>query len=315
MRLGVDILGGDFAPEATVLGSILAFKELSSDVRLVLIGNEPEIKKICEREKFDPSNFDYVHTTNSIGMGEHPAKTYQQKPDSSIALGFGMLKHGQIDGLASAGNTGAMMVGAVYTVKAIPGVIRPVILTTIPQVTGTPLVLLDVGINPDARPDVLCQYGLLGSIYSESVYHVENPKVALLNIGSEDQKGNLVSKETFQLMKEAKEFNFIGNLEGNDLFSGKANVLVCDGFVGNIVLKEAEAFYTLLKKRKIEDDFFNQFNFEVYGGTPVLGVNAPVIIGHGRSNERAIKNMILQTRQVIEARICEKIKDAFNNVE
>ena len=204
------------------------------------------------------------------------------------------------------------MVGAMYTVKSIPGVIRPVITGPIPKPDGSYSIILDVGLNPDTKPDVLYQYAILGSIYAENVYNINNPKVALMNIGSEEEKGNLVTKSAHELMKDSSDFNFVGNIEANEIFSeDKADVIVCDGFVGNVILKEAEAFYTLYKKRELHDEFFEKLNFENYGGTPILGVNKNVVIGHGISNDVTIKNMILHTRNVIEADLSEKIKEAF----
>lgn len=312
MRIGIDIMGGDFAPKATVLGAILAQKEISSDDRIVLFGDQEKIKEILDRENVSISNFDIVHTSQVIDMNDHPAKAFTKKPDSSIAVGFHHLAKGEIDGFASAGSTGAMMVGAMYSVKAITGVIRPVITGPIPKPDGTHSILLDVGLNPDTKPDVLYQYAILGSIYAESVYGIKNPKVGLMNIGSEEEKGNLVTKSAHELMKDSSDFNFIGNIEANDIFTeDKADVIVCDGFVGNVILKEAEAFYTLYKKRKLKDEFFDKFNFENYGGTPVLGVNKNVVIGHGISNDIAIKNMILHTKHVADANLSEKIKEVF----
>jgi glycerol-3-phosphate acyltransferase PlsX len=312
MRIGIDIMGGDFAPEAAVLGAILAHKELSQTDRLVLIGNEQKIHEILNRENIPASNFEIVHASEVIEMGDHPAKAFSKKPDSSITKGFFMLASGQLDGFASAGNTGAMLVGAMHAVKSISGVIRPVITAAIPRPDGSFAVMLDVGINPDAKPDVLYQYAILGSIYAENVYNIEKPKVALMNIGSEEEKGNLVSKATYELMKDSTEFNFVGNIEGNNLFDeNKADVIVCDGFVGNIILKTAEAFYVLFRKRKLKDEFFDKLNFEDYGGTPILGVNKNIVIGHGISREKAIKNMILHTKHVAEANLAEKIKEAF----
>lgn len=312
MRIGVDIMGGDFAPEATVLGAILANESLPEDVQLVLIGDQEKIHEILNHENYDVNKFEIVHTDEYIEMGDHPAKAFSAKPNSSIAIGFKMLYKQMIDGFASAGSTGAMLVGTMYTVKAIPGVIRPCISSELPQYGDTPALLLDVGINPDCRPDVLYQYGMIGSVYANKVYGIENPKVALLNIGSEDKKGNLVVKSTFDLMKDTKDFNFIGNIESNQLFGDcPADVIVSDGFTGNVVLKEAEGLYHIAQKRNIQDEFFERFNFENYGGTPVLGVNAPVIIGHGVSNDKAIKAMILKTRDVIEAKVTEKLIEIY----
>jgi glycerol-3-phosphate acyltransferase PlsX len=313
MKIGIDILGGDFAPEATVLGSILAAKELASkNVKLVLIGDEEKIKEISKREGFDYSAFEIIHTQEYIGMGEHPAKTFIQKPNATIPIGFKLLCEGKIDGFASAGSTGAMMVGAMTVTKSVPGIIRPCIMSPVPNGTEIPTILLDVGINPDARHDVLYQYGILGKLYAKHMYGVNNPRIALMNIGSEEEKGNLNTKAAFAVFKESTELNFVGNIEGHDLFTDeKADVIVCDGFVGNVILKEAETFYHLIKKRNIEDPYFEQFNFENYGGTPILGVNAPAVIGHGISNDIAIKNMILHTCHVVDAGLTEKIKEAF----
>ncbi|MBT3209627.1 MAG: phosphate acyltransferase PlsX [Bacteroidetes bacterium] len=314
MRIGIDIMGGDFAPNAIVKGTILAHSQVPPDTELVLFGDSKSIKKILDEEGFDSSNFEIVHTTEVIEMGDHPAKSFAKKQNSSIAVGFHMLHKGKIDGFASAGNTGAMLVGAMYTIKQIPGVIRPSISTVLPKENGKNAILLDVGINPDCRPDVLYQYAILGSIYAEFVYKIKNPRIGLLNIGSEEEKGNLLTKATHELMKGTDDFNFIGNIEGNEIFStDKVDVIVSDGFTGNVVLKQAESFYTLIQKRKIQDEYFEKFNFEIYGGTPILGVNAPVVIGHGISNDIAIKNMILHTDEVARAKITEKIKEVFNN--
>lgn len=313
MKIGVDAMGGDFAPDAIVKGAIEAQKQLSSDERIVLFGDQEQIRRIFATENVDESLFDIVHCSEVIGMGENPAKTYSKKPDSSITVGFSWLAQKKIDGFASAGNTGAMLVGTMYTIKSVPGIIRPAIASYIPVSESKFNLLLDVGINPDCRPDVLYQYGILGNIYAKLIFGVDNPRVGLLNIGEEPEKGNLISKSTFEQMKDAEEFNFVGNVEGNQLFSDeKADVVVCDGFVGNVLLKEAEAFYHLIKKRKISDPFFEMFNFENYGGTPILGVNSPVIIGHGVSNAKAIMNMILQTKSVISSDLCGKFKEAFS---
>lgn len=304
-------MGGDFAPEATVSGAILAHNELPPDVSLVLIGDRDQIIPLLEAKGAKASSFEIVHSTEVIAMGEHPTKAFTQKPDSSISLGFKMLKEGSLDAFASTGNTGAMLVGSMYTLKAIPGVIRPCITSVLPKEGGGFSLILDVGTNADCKPDVLYQFGILGSIYAEHVHSISSPKVGLLNIGEEPEKGNLVSQAAHNLMKDSKDFNFIGNIEGRDLFEGKADVIVCDGFTGNVVLKQAEAFYTLIKKRKLKDEYFDRFNYEIYGGTPILGINSTVMIGHGISNGTAIKNMLLLAREVTQARLSEKIKLAF----
>ncbi|HNV82005.1 MAG: phosphate--acyl-ACP acyltransferase [Tenuifilaceae bacterium] len=313
MNIGLDVMGGDYAPDAVIAGAVLAQKHLSNSERITLFGDENAILRLLKNENANVSDFDIVHCSEVIAMGDNPAKTFSKKIDSSIHKGFKHLAEKKIDGFASAGNTGAMLVGTMYTIRSVPGVIRPAIASYIPVSEKKFNLILDVGINPDCRPDVLFQYAILGSLYSKHVFGIDKPRIGLLNIGAEDEKGNLVTKSTFELMKDTSDFHFAGNVEGNDLFSdSKADVFVCDGFVGNVVLKEAEAFYQLIKKRNITDHFFEQFNFENYGGTPILGVNSPVVIGHGISNAKAIMNMILQTRTVISSNLCEKIKEAFN---
>lgn len=314
MRIGVDVMGGDFAPKAVLEGAVLAHQELRPEDRIVLIGDSGVIREFLHQNGVNESLFDIVHTSEFIEMGENPSKAFSQKPNSTISLGFTMLQKGELDGFASAGNTGAMLVGAMFTSKSVPGIIRPCIAGAIPSLEGHPGILLDVGINPDAKPEVLYQYGLLGSLYAEYVYGITNPKVGLMNIGSEEEKGNIVSKAAFQLMKNTTDFNFVGNVEGNDFFDNeKVNVIVTDGFVGNIMLKQAESFYTLIVKRGMTDSFFEQFNFENYGGTPILGINHTAVIGHGVSNGYAIKNMILHTQKVVEVNLIARIKAAFSN--
>jgi glycerol-3-phosphate acyltransferase PlsX len=223
-----------------------------------------------------------------------------------------MLAKGLIDVFASNGNTGAMLVGSMYKLNTIPGVIRPCITSTLPTISGGKSLLLDVGSNADCKSDVLYQFAVLGSVYAANVLGIENPKVALLNIGEEDSKGNLLSIATYKLLAETDELNFTGNIEGRDIFTGVADVIVCDGFTGNIVLKEAEGIFTLMKKRGIQDEYFDRFNYENYGGTPILGVKGNAIIGHGISNDIAVKNMILHAHDVVSSDLTEKINQAFN---
>ncbi|TKC04176.1 phosphate acyltransferase PlsX [Pedobacter frigoris] len=313
MKIGLDIMGGDYAPKANVLGAIAAHPLLSPDEQIVLIGDTQQIKPLISENGFDPDLFEYVHTEEVIGMGEHPTKAILQKPNSSIAVGFNLLKDGKLDSFASAGNSGAMLVGAVFSVKTIPGIIRPCLTTFLPKLSGGVGLMLDVGANADCKPDVLLQFGVLGSLYAEYVMQINNPKVALMNIGEEDEKGNMLSLATFPLMKDTNLFNFVGNVEGRDLFNEKADVIVCDGFTGNVMLKLAESFYVLTLKRGLKDEFFDRFNYENYGGSPVLGVNAPVVIGHGISSPTAVKNMILQSRDMITTGLVGKIQAAFNN--
>lgn len=312
MKIGLDIMGGDYAPSATVLGAIAAHQNLLENQHLVLIGDKEVITPILNEKGFNPDHFEYIHTTEVIGMGEHPTKAIVQKPNSSISIGFQLLKEGKIDSFASAGNTGAMLVGAMFSVKAITGVIRPAISTIIPKVKGGFGIMLDAGANADCKPENLLQFAVLGSLYAKYVYQIDNPKLGLMNLGEEEEKGNMLTQASFPLLKNS-ELNFIGNIEGRDLFNDKADVIVCDGFTGNIMLKLAESFYVLTLKKGLKDEFFDRFNYEQYGGSPILGVNAPVIIGHGISSPEAIKNMILQSKSMIESNIIEKFKNAFNS--
>ena len=304
-------MGGDFAPKTTVGGAVKALQVLPKEDRLVLFGDKDKMMPYFTELNVSPDNFEIVHTTEVIEMAESPLRAVSQKPNSSIGLGFKYLKEKKIDAFASNGNTGAMMVGALYSVKAIEGVLRPCIITQVPMENGKTGILLDVGSNADCRPEMLCQFALLGQVYTKYICNIEDPKVALLNIGEEEEKGNIVAQATHQLLKNHADINFIGNVEGRDLFDGNADVVVCEGFVGNVVLKEAEAFYKLIKRRKIQDAYFDRFNYEIYGGSPILGVNSNVLVGHGISNEEATKNLMLLAKEMVETNVTEKIKTAF----
>ena len=311
MKIGLDIMGGDFAPKATVLGAIAAQQALSPDQKIVLFGDKEQALPILAEQGVNPDVFEFVHTTDFIGMGEHGTKSVLQKPNSSISLGYQYLKDGKIDSFASAGNTGAMLVGAIFSVKQVPGVIRPAVATNVPKLKSGFGIMLDVGANADCKPEVLAQFGILGSLYAEHVYNIPNPKVALMNIGEEEEKGNVLTQATFPLLQKTN-LNFVGNIEGRDLFNDKADVIVCDGFTGNVMLKLAETFYILTLKKGFKDEFFDRFNYEQYGGSPILGINAPVLIGHGISSPEAIKNMVLLSRTMIQSGFIDKVKEAFN---
>ncbi len=307
-------MGGDFAPEAAVKGAVMALDAVGAESRIVLFGDEARIRAILAEESCSAERFDIVPTTEVIEMGDHPAKAFQAKADSSITVGFGHLAKGTIHGFASAGSTGAMMVGSMYAVKPIEGVIRPTISSLVPTAAGRPALLLDVGLNVDCKPEVLAQYGLIGSIFAESVLGIASPRVAILNIGEEETKGNAQAKAAHDLLREEKRINFVGNVEGSHIFSGKvADVIVCDGFVGNTVLKMAEGLYRINKALGGGNAFWDAMNYENVGGTPVLGVNAPVVIGHGCSSPLAIKNMILTTERCIRTEVTAKLQRAFNS--
>jgi glycerol-3-phosphate acyltransferase PlsX len=249
-----------------------------------------------------------VHTTQVIDMHEHPTKAFREKQDSSIAVGFGYLAKGLTDAFISAGNTGAMMVGSLFSIKAIEGIQRPTIGAYMPRENGQLGWLLDAGINSDCKPENLAQFALLGSIFAEQVLNIPNPKVGLINIGEEEGKGNLLAQAAYPLLKEAEGINFIGNIEGRDIFLDKSDVMICDGFTGNIILKLAESIHGLTQRRNVHDEFFDMFEFEQYGGVPVLGVNKPVIIGHGISHAKAFKNMISIAQKMIEKDVIGMIK-------
>ena len=313
VRIGIDVMGGDFAPSATIEGSVLALDNLADGIEIVLIGDQDKITSELKKHQVDASAFSIVHAPDIIEMGDHPTKAFVQKPNSSIAVGFGLLKKGQIDGFASAGNTGAMFVGGYMSVKPIPGILRPCISSVLPKLDGGVNVILDVGANADCKADVLYQFGILGSLFAEHVCGVKTPRVGLLNIGEEETKGNMLTIAAHEMMKDSTDFNFCGNIESRHLFDDECDVIVCDGFSGNVILKQAESVYSLIKQRQIEDDYFDRFNYENYGGTPILGLNKTVVIGHGISNAVAIKNMIVLTADVVEADLTTKILNNFNN--
>jgi glycerol-3-phosphate acyltransferase PlsX len=312
MKIGLDVMGGDFAPEATIDGAILAQKTLNQNDRIVLIGDAEMINEFLLRKGQDATAFDIVNASQVVSMSEKPLRALTGKPDSTISVGFRQLKSRKINAFCSAGNSGAIMVGSMYSVGSIPGVIRPSTIAHIPQEKGGESIILDIGTNPDTKPDVLYQFALLGNIYASNVMKIKNPRIGLLNIGEEEGKGNLLCQSAFQLMKDSRDFNFYGNIESRDLFRSKADVIVCDGFIGNIVLKQIEAMYRMLQKRQLLDDYVSRFNYENYGGSPVLGVNGAVVIGHGISNAEAIKNMIVLSKEIFEAKLSAKIKRALH---
>lgn len=311
MRIAVDAMGGDFAPQAIVEGVVMAVRELPSDVQIILIGNETLVKALLQTHSL-AEGVEVIHTDEVIAMGEHPTKALSQKPNSSIGVGFKLLKEGKVDVFCSAGNTGAMHVGALFSVKAIEGVIRPAIAGFAPQKDGNYAVILDIGANADCKPEMLEQFGELGSLYVQHTLKIDNPRVALMNIGEEEQKGSLAVQAAYQLMKANRKINFIGNIEGGDLFDGKADVIVTDGFTGNVLLKIAESFYDLAVERGINDAYINQMNYEAFGGSPIIGVNGNVIIAHGISSPLAVKNMILLAKRQVESDVYQKIKQALN---
>jgi len=304
-------MGGDNSPDATLNGAYLASHDLEKEETIVLVGNEELAKSWFKTNNIDYSVFEFIHADEVISMNEHATKALRKKPNNSISVGFNALKNKEIDVFSSAGNSGAMLVGSMFSIGPIKGVIRPSITSVLPKKNGGVGLILDVGVNADCKPDVLFQFAILGSLFAENVYNIQKPKVGLLNIGEEKGKGNLLTQSTYQLLEDNDDINFVGNVEGRDLFNDKADVIVCDGFTGNVVLKLAESFYSLINQKNIKDDYFDRFNYEIYGGTPVLGVDGNVLIGHGISNENAIKNMILLGKDLINSNLNSKIKKAF----
>jgi glycerol-3-phosphate acyltransferase PlsX len=313
MRIGLDVMGGDYAPAATIEGAILAMKNLAGRADIVLIGDSQIIEKLLIERGQKITDFKIIHASDVIEMGDHPARAFTQKSESSISVGFKLLKEGSIQAFAGAGNTGAMMVGSVLSCGTIEGVQRPCIMSLIPKDSGKNGVLLDVGSNVDCKPELLHQFAVLGSMYAVNVLGIENPKIGLINIGEEPEKGNQLAQTSYALLSESHDINFIGNIEGRDLFNAKADVMVCDGFTGNVILKLAEAFYWQYRKRKLNDEYFDRFNYENYGGTPILGINSTVIVGHGISNSTAISNMIKLAYEVESAGLTEKIKAVLHD--
>lgn len=302
-------MGGDFAPLEAVLGVVSFLKNNPDEFHLVLIGDQILVQQHLSNQNIDSSNYSILHAEEAILMHEHPTKALKEKPQSSIAKGFQLLASGELDAFVSAGNTGAMMVGALFTIKTIEGVIRPTIGAYIPREDGSLGLLLDVGLNSDCKPENLNQFAILGSLFAEHILGIKTPRVGLVNIGEEEGKGNLLCQSAYPLLKANQLINFVGNIEGRDILMNKADVMVCDGFTGNVVLKMAESVYDIVKKRNIEDAYFNRFNFEMYGGVPVLGVSKPVIIGHGVSKSMAFENMIKISANMLKFGLIKKIQD------
>lgn len=312
MNIALDMMGGDYAPKEAIKG-VQRFLSENTDpsINLTLIGDDDQISPLLDQYQINSKNLNVVHASEVIGMHEHPTKALKEKQQSSIAIGFHLLATGKTDAFISAGNTGAMLVGSLYSIKAITGVARPAIGAYMPRDNGKTSLLVDVGLNADCKPENLVQFALLGSLFAKYILNYDNPRVALINVGEEEGKGNILCQAAYPLLKENKQINFIGNIEGRDLLMNKAEIYVCDGYTGNIVLKFAESIYDIVQRRKIEDEYFNRFNFEMYGGVPVLGVNKPVIIGHGISTSGAFNNMILMAKKMIEQEFIEKIKSNF----
>lgn len=312
MRIAVDAMGGDFAPEAIVKGVLMAAADVS-EVTIVLVGKQAILQTLLDAHGAESiTTIEVVNADDVIDMNEHPTKALSQKPNSSIGVGFKLLKEGRVDAFCSAGNTGAMHVGALFSIKSIEGVLRPCIAGFVPQITGGYAVMLDIGANADCKPEMMAQFGEIGSIYVQYTSGIDRPRVALMNIGSEDQKGSLVVQAAHQLLEDNRRIHFVGNIEGGDFFAGKADVIVTDGFTGNALFKLGESFHTMAQQRGIHDEFVDKTNYESVGGSPILGVNGNVIIAHGISSPLAIKNMIGLAIRQVESNVYTKIAQALS---
>jgi glycerol-3-phosphate acyltransferase PlsX len=312
MTIGIDMMGGDYAPLEAARGIALYLSAQNNSASLLLVGDENKINPLLEELSIPTTHIKVVHAEQVIDMHEHPTKAMREKQKSSIAVGFHLLSSGKMDAFISAGNTGAMLVGTLFSIKALEGVIRPAISTIVPKVNGGSGLLLDVGLNADCKPEQLNQFAIMGSVYTQLILGIENPRVALLNVGEEEGKGNLLAQGAYPLLKVNRHIHFIGNAEGRDVLLDKADVMVCDGFTGNIILKMAESLFEIRKQRNIEDEFLHRFNFENYGGTPVLGVAKPVIIGHGISGATAFMNMIVLAQKMIERNVMQRMKEELS---
>lgn len=316
MRIGIDVMGGDYAPLAPLKGCLKALSKLDKNTQIVLFGSKKEILQNDFKDSVinyvNLGKYDIVDCPEIIQMYDHPAEAIKRKPSSSIVVGLQAHKNGEIDAFISAGNTGAMLVGSVLILGKISGLQRPTISALYPLPSGFSLIC-DVGANLDCKPEHLKDFAVLGSIYMKAVFHIDKPRVALLNVGEEKGKGNQQVKEAYELLENTEGIHFIGNAEGRDINRHLADVYVCDGFVGNILLKFGESFYDLFRKLKGDDlGILQKFNFEAYGGTPFLGINGNVMIGHGISSEFAFENMILKAEELVNSQLVQKIKSYFS---
>jgi len=331
MRIGMDAMGGDHAPVETVKGAIEALKEL--DATMVLFGDEAAIKNELSKYTYDQARVEIVHTTQVVENEDKPVIAIRKKKDSSMVVGLEQVKKGEIDALISAGNTGALLAGGLLRVGRIRGVDRPALTTVFPTFKGM-FVLADVGANAECKARNLYEFAIMGSIYAQDVLSIENPKVGLVNIGSEPGKGTPMVNEAYDLLNES-DLNFIGNVEARDIPDKQADVLVCDGFTGNIILKLTEGvaksfmsqFKAIFMKsivsklaaltlKKDLKGLKTKMDYTEYGGAPLLGVKAPIVKAHGSSNGKAFKNAILYAEKYASNKIIDKIsRDISESVE
>lgn len=308
MKIALDAMGGDYGPAVTVEGAIEAVSEYRG-LSVTLVGNENELLNALKEKTYSTSSIDIRHASQVVEMGESPLTALRRKKDSSIKVAIELVKSGDADAMVSAGNSGVVMATALFLLGKLPGVERPAIAAVMPTLKGC-FVLIDAGANVDCRATHLLQFAVMGEAYARNIFNIEHPKIGLLGIGEEDAKGNELTREAFKLLKDAS-INFIGNIEGRNIFMGDADVVVCDGFVGNIALKISEGLAeTMAKmlKREISErstgrigylflksalrSFKKKTDYSEYGGAPLLGISKPCIISHGRSTAKAIKNAV-----------------------
>ncbi len=327
-RIVVDAMGGDYAPLNVVLGAVAAVEE-NADIDVILIGQKDEIMKVLKENNKSFKEENIVNASEIIDMKDTPTSAIKEKRDSSISIGTKLVREGKAEAFVSAGNSGAVMAAATLIMGRLKGVSRPTIGATMPTEKGSVCTVYDVGASVDSKPNHLMEYALLGSIYSKEMLNISNPTVGLLSVGEEDSKGNELTFATSKLLKEAP-INFYGNVEGRDIMKGTTDIVVCDGFVGNIVLKLAESFLGFLKTkiRNYADkgilnklkalivkytlkDALSDIDYQSYGGVPLLGVNGICIIGHGSSSVLAIKNMIFKAKEMCDKELIHKFNQAL----
>ncbi len=332
MRIAVDSMGGDRAPSVVVDGALSALKETSDDLEIALVGRQADVRAALASKSWPPSRLRVVDAPDVVAMDEQPAATLRKKKQSSIAVGLRMQKEGTADGFISAGNTGAVTANAIFGLGRIRGVSRPAIATFAPTRGGS-CIILDVGANVENKPEHLLQFGVMGACYAEVALRRKAPRVGLLNVGEERTKGGDILTEAYDLL-EGAGLNFIGNVEGRDIFRGDVEVVVCDGFVGNVILKFTESvvdmFYAVMKEELTRDfraklgasllkpafrKLRETFDYAEYGGAPLLGVDGACMICHGGSSSLAIKNAILATRRFIKYQVNSAIEERLKRYE
>jgi len=327
MKIALDAMGGDYAPSTTVEGAIRALQE-DGDLEIILVGDKEEIEQELKKQEYSGDQITIRHASQTVEMEDSPLTALRKKKDSSIRVAVDLVKSGEADAMVSAGNSGVVMATALHVLGKLPGVERPAIAAVMPSLKDH-FVLIDAGANVDCKPTHLFQFAVMGEAYARYIFNIESPKIGLLSIGEEDIKGNELTRETFKILKDSK-LNFIGNVEGKDIFEGEADVVVCDGFVGNIALKIAEGLAEttakILKKEISEKavgkvnlmllkdalkSFKKKTDYSEYGGAPLIGLKQPCIIAHGRSTSKAIKNAIMVAATFHRKRVCEVVSQEF----